>query len=91
MEERKQALLLKGRIFIAQNQFDKATQMFQKQMKNYPEQEDFFREYLAFIYESQKLFSLAVKELEKIKTPSSFLLKKIEKLKERQRNQPGFK
>ncbi|MCZ0932226.1 MAG: hypothetical protein OXJ52_03625 [Oligoflexia bacterium] len=90
MEERKQALILKGGIFITQNQFDKASRLFQKQIENYPDHQDFFREYLAFIYESQKKFSLAVQELEKIEKPSAFLSLRIERLKERQSNQPGF-
>ena len=90
MEERKQALFLKAEIFIAQNQFDKARDLFLKQIEDYPEQKDFFREYLAFIYESQKNFSLAIQELEKIEKPSAFILSQIERLKERQSNQPGF-
>ena len=90
MEERKKALILKGEIFMAQNHFDKALQLFQDQIENYPDQRDFFRENRAFIYESQKNFSLAVQELEKIEKPSLFISRKIERLKERQSNQPGF-
>ena len=89
-EEKKQALLLKAEIFIAQNQFDKARGLFLKQISAYPDQKDFFREQVAFVYESQKNFSLAVEELEKIEKPSSFVLNRIERLKERQSNQPGF-
>ena len=90
MEERERVLILKGRIFMAQNQFDKASRFFQKQIEDYPQRQDFFREYLAFVYESQKKFSLAVQELEKIEKPSAFIFRRIERLKERQSNQPGF-
>ena len=90
MEERKRALILKGGLFMAQNQFDKALDLFQTQKELFPKHKDFFREYLAFIYESQKKFSLAVEELEKIEKPSQFTLKQIKRLKERENNQPGF-
>ncbi|MCY4321999.1 MAG: hypothetical protein OXC37_06340 [Bdellovibrionaceae bacterium] len=90
IEERKKALLLKAEIFIAQNQFDKAGHLFQNQIESFPDQEDFFRENLAVIYESQKKFSMAIEELEKIEKPSSFVLKKIKRLKARKNNQPRF-
>lgn len=90
MEDRKRALALKGGLFMAQNQFDKALDLFQKQKKLFPDHKNFFREYMAFIYESQKNFSLAVQELEKIEKPSLFILSQIERLKERLNNQPGF-
>ena len=90
IEERKRALILQGGLFMAQNQFDKASELFQKQKELFPDHKDFFREYLAFIYESQKKFSLAVQELEQIEQPSAFILDQIERLKERQNNQPGF-
>ena len=90
MEQRKQALILKGRVFIAQRQFEPALLLFEEQIKKFPKEEAFFREYLAFIYESKKEFSSAIKELEKIDSPNLFIQKKINRLADRQNNQPGF-
>ena len=90
MEQRKQALILKGRIFIAQRHFEPAILLFEEQIGKFPEEEAFFREYLAFIYESKKDFSSAIKELKKIDSPNPFLQQKINRLTDRQNNQPGF-
>ena len=90
LSEEKQASLLKGRIFIAQKQFEPAILFFEKQIKKFPGEEDFFREYLAFIYEAKKDFLSAVKELEKIEPPNAFTKEKIKHLLNRQNNQPGF-
>ena len=90
IEQKKQALVLKGRIFIAEKQFKKAVELFEKQIVEFPEEENFFREYLALIYEGQKDFLSAIKELEKIQPPRSFVQQKIRRLIERQNNQPGF-
>lgn len=90
ISEEKQASLLKGRIFIAQQQFAPALLFFEKQIEKFPEGEDFFREYLAFVYEAKKDFLSAVKELEKIDQPNAFIREKIRRLLNRQNNQPGF-
>ena len=90
IDEEKKALLLKGRIFMAQEDFDKALALFQAQIKKNPDQRDFFREYIAFIYESQENFLKAAQELKKIEKPSIFIQGQIERLKKRQNSQPGF-
>jgi len=89
IEKMKQALELKARIFLAEKNFDLAIELFKKQMKAFPEEEKFFREYLAFIYESKKDLLSAVAELEKIKDKDSFIQQKIQRLRQRQANQPG--
>ena len=91
IEERKQALILKARVFMVQKQFEQALLLFKKQIIKFPKEEAFFREYLAFIYESKKDFLSAVKELEKIDKPSRFITNKIKRLMERQSNQPGLR
>ena len=90
IEERKKAFLLKAWIFVAQGELNKAISLLRQQMKEHPDHQDFFREYLVFVYESQKNFLLAIQELEKIEKPTPFILNQIERLKERQKNQPGF-
>ncbi len=90
LSDEKQASLLKGRIFIAQRRFEPAILFFKRQIEKFPEEEAFFREYLAFIYEAKKDFLSAAQELEKIKPPRAFLSKKIDRLLKRQNNQPGF-
>ena len=70
--------------------FDQALLFFEKQIKRFPEEEDFFREYKAFVYEAEKKFFFAIEELEKIKSVKPFVQQKIQKLRERQSQQPGF-
>jgi len=90
LSKEKQASLLKGRIFIAQKQFAPAVLFFEKQIEKFTEEGDFFREYLAFVYEAKKDFLSAIKELEKIDQPNTFIREKIKRLLNRQNNQPGF-
>lgn len=91
IEQRKQVIVLKGRILIAQKKFEPAILLFEKQIERFPNEEPFFREYLALIYESKKDFVSAVNELKKIKPASLFINQKIQRLLQRQNNQPGFK
>ena len=89
----RQKLFLKARALARmEDDKDKAVSFFQKLMKKYPEQADFFREYLAILHEGQKDFAPAIEELEKIKAPSgkSWTQEKIRRLRERQKNQPGI-
>ena len=80
VEQDKKARLLKGRVFIAKKQFDRAISFFEKQIETFPQEESFFREYLALVYEFKKDFSSAVQELEKIKSSNSFVKRKIKDL-----------
>ncbi len=89
-EKRKQALNLKGRSLMAEGRFDLAKELFERQIEQFPEESAFLREYLAFIYESQKDFSSAIKELEKIHPSNPFIRGKINRLMERRSHQPGF-
>lgn len=89
MKERKQALTLKARILMIQQQFDLALLLFEKQIELFPKEELFFREYRAFIYEYKKDLLLAIAELEKIKPSNVFIERKKARLRERQKNQPG--
>ena len=88
-KQKKQASLFKGRVLIAQKNFKQALLFFKKQIDIFPEEEDLFREYLALVYEVQKDFLSAIKELEKINPSNSFVRKKMKQLMERQTNQPG--
>lgn len=90
LSDRKKAWALKARIFMAGKDFEPAIELFQSQIKKFPEEESFFREYLALIYESKNDFFSAIEELEKIKSQNSFIRQKIQRLRERQNNQPGF-
>lgn len=90
-DQKKKALGLKGRVFLARKQFDQAIELFKKQIESFPEEESFFREYLALTYEFRKDFLSAVRELEKIQPQTEFIQKKIHRLIERYNNQPGFK
>ena len=90
LKEKKEAVLLKSRILIEKKAFEQALSFFEKQMDKFPEEEAFFREYRAFIYETKKEFLSAIEELEKIEPTNLFIKKKIQKLRERQSNQPGF-
>ena len=90
LQQKQKALVLKGRILIAQKNFKQALNFFEDQIKHFPKQETLFREYKALIYESQKDFLLAIQELEKITPKKEFTIRKIKRLKERLSNQPGI-
>ena len=82
---------LKARVFLMQKRYEQAEEIFRKIQKNQPE---YFKEnklffYLSFIYESKKEFHQAISELENFENTSHFLSDKIERLKVRQKNQPG--
>ena len=89
-KQKKKARLLKGRIFMARQQFDEALLFFQQQIEEFPEEESFFREYLALAYEFKKDFSSAVEELKKIEPSKPFIRKKIENLSSQLKNRQGF-
>ena len=82
---------LKARIFLMQRKYKKAETMFRKIQKTQPlyfkKNKLFF--YLSFIYESRKEFYQAISELKNFESTSEFLSDKIERLKVRQKNQPG--
>lgn len=88
--EEKEAVFLKSRILVEKKAFDQALPFFESQIDKFPEEEKFFREYKAFIYEDKKDFLSAIEELEKVEPTNSFIKQKIWKLRERQNNQPGF-
>ena len=80
-----------GRNFLMLGKYPSAQKVFQEiQNKNplYFKEKDLFF-YLSFIYESQKEFRQAVMELERFKSTSEFLASKIDRLRIRQKNQPG--
>ncbi len=89
--EQPKALFLKARIHLMQEEYPKAEKALKKVQALHPsyfkEQEMFL--YLSFIYEERKDFHKALKELEAFQHTSAFLREKINKLKMRQRNQPG--
>lgn len=87
-QEKKKALLLKLEILISQKNFSPAEKLIKESLKDLPEDQDFLRESLAVIYESENRLSLAVEELKQIQKPSSFIEVKIKRLEERLENQP---
>ena len=90
LKQKKRASLLKGRIFMARHQFNQALLFFEKQIEEFPEEESFFREYLALIYEFKRDFPSAVRELEKIESSSPFIKQKIKNLSAQRRSRQGF-
>ena len=86
---RQKAILLKSSVLMHLKDYEVAVPFFREQIKEYPEKEEFFRQYLAVIFESQSKILAAIKELEKIKPSRPFLKKKIEELYERLQRQPG--
>ena len=85
------ALFLKARIHLMQEEYLKAEKEFQQIQALYPlyfkEQEMFL--YLSFIYEERKDFHKALEELKAFQHSSAFLKQKMNRLKIRQKNQPG--
>lgn len=84
-------LFLKGRVLLMQEQFGQAEQVFRQIKMQYPQ---FFQDqniywYLSLIYESQKDFQQAIRELKRVQKSSEFLEDKLERLRERERNLPA--
>lgn len=65
---------------------DPALDFLERQIELFPEEEAFFREYKALIYESKSQLSQAIDELKKIKPQTGFIKHKIFQLSERERN-----
>lgn len=80
-----------GRSLLMRKKYVEAEKIFQEIQYSNPlyfkEKELFY--YLSFIYELQKEFHQAISELEQFESTSEFLASKIDRLKIRQRNQPG--
>ena len=89
LKTEKEALLLKGRIFIAKGDSKKAISFFKNKIKEFPQFANFFRKYLAFLFEEKGEIRLSIEELEKIHPQTSFSQNKINRLYERLKNQPG--
>ena len=87
-EDKKKALLLKGRIFISMEDFKKATSFFEEKIKELPKLSNFFRKYLALLFEEKGELRRAVRELEQIDPQTPFSQNKQRKLQERLTNQP---
>ena len=87
--DKKEALLLKGRIFIAKGDFKKAVSFLKNKIKEFPKLANFLRGYLALIFEEKGKIKLSIDELEKVHPQTSFSQNKINRLYERLKNQPG--
>ena len=84
-------LFLKGRVLLMQEQFDQAERIFRQIEMQSPQ---FFQDqniywYLSLIYESQKDFQQAIRELKRFQNSSEFLKDKVERLREREKNLPA--
>lgn len=90
-EQKKRALSLKFQILLFQKDFLSVEKLLRKKLKEFPEDHDFLRESLAFVYETQKKFLLAIEELKRIEKKSVFLEEKIKRLENRQSEQVVFK
>jgi len=86
--EKRKAILLKLEVLISLKDFSLAEKLIKSALKDLPEDQDFLRESLAIIYESENRLSLAVEELKQIQNPSSFIEIKIKRLEQRLKNQP---
>lgn len=87
LENKKSALLLKGRTLVAKGEHEKSIEFFRDQIKSLPQFANSFFEYIAFIFEEKGQLRLAIKELEKIHPQTVFIRNKIQKLSERIKNQ----
>ena len=90
-EFQKDFLFLKGRVLLMQEQFKESEQVFRQIQIQHPQ---FFQDksiywYLSLIYEAQKDFQQAIKELKKFQHSSEFLQGKIQRLKKREENLPA--
>lgn len=88
LKDKQPAFILKGRLLIHQKKWKEASRLFKDLINKYPLKQNFFREYLALVYEEQKKFTLAIEEMEKIEPSSSFVKTKIQQLYQRLENQP---
>ena len=87
----KEFLFLKGRILLMQEQFSESERVFRQIQIQHSQ---FFQDqsiywYLSLIYETQKDFQQAIRELKKFQHSSEFLQSKIQRLKKRERNLPA--
>ena len=90
LKQKKAVVFLKSRILLEMKAFTQALSFFEKQIEEFPEEESFFREYKAFVYEEKKDFLSAIRELERVHPSNRFIKRKIQRLMERQESQPGF-
>lgn len=88
-KQEKQAGLLKARTLIAHKQNEKALLFLETQIEKFKEEEKFLREYRALIYEQQKDFASAIKELEKIHPSTPFIEQKIQNLAHKENQTRG--
>ena len=87
-QERRKAFFFKLQIFLFQKDFSSSEILIKKLLEEFPEDQDFLRETLAALYESQNKLPPAIKELKEIKKKTSFIKSKIKRLEERLKNQP---
>jgi tetratricopeptide (TPR) repeat protein len=89
-----QALILRGNIALTRKNLDKAAEYFKMASKENPEQakKEKVATTLAVAYEEQKNFKMAIEILEQAKeTDPEFIQIRINRLKERAKQQPGAK
>ena len=87
-QERRKAFFFKLQIFLFQKDFSSSENLIKKLLKEFPKDQDFLRETLAVLYESQNKLSLAIEELKEINKETLFIKSKIKRLEERLENQP---
>ena len=87
-QEKRKALFFKLQILLFQKNFSSAESLIKQLLQDFPEDEDFLRETLAVLYESQNKLSPAIEELKKIQQANPFVKTKIKRLEERLKNQP---
>ena len=71
LNNRQEALQLKGSLLMALEDYERAIPFFKKQVERFPEKAGVFRKYLAIIFETQGRYSLAIEELRQIPGPAS--------------------
>ena len=83
---RQAVLRLKGSLLMVLERYDEAVAFFRRMIQVFPKKNSIFREYLAFIFETQGKYELAVEQLKKIPHPSA--KEKIQSLSRYMKNRP---
>ena len=83
---RQTVLQLKGSLLMALERHEEAVAFFRRMIQVFPKKNSIFREYLAFIFEAQGKYELAVEQLKKIPHPSA--KEKIQSLSRYMKNRP---
>ena len=80
MSQEKKLLFLHSRIVLALQDLDRALELFYLQIKKYPQEESFFKEYISLVYEMKRDFISAAKALQDSDSSHPFIKRRIQSL-----------